>query len=134
MTGLPRAAPFSIEIAGPETGIDLWILRMAPKRESFALLATKANETQGQFSPDPRWIAYASDESGVYEIYVQPFPPTGGKWQVSTGGGVQPRWRRDGKELFYVAFDRTLMAVDVSTTPAISFGAPRRFFPPVSTL
>jgi len=117
------------EIVGQETGVDLWILRLAPNRESFAFLATKANESQAQFSPDGRWMAYASDESRAYEVYVQPFPPTGGKWQVSTGGGVQPRWRGDGKEIFYIAPDRTLMAVEVKATPALSFSAPRALFP-----
>jgi Tol biopolymer transport system component len=116
------------EVLGEETGVDLWILRMAPNQESFPLVATKANEGQGQFSPDGRWMAYASDESGAYEVYVQPFPPTGGKWQVSTRGGAQPQWRRDGKEIFYIAADRNLLAVDVKTTPELLFGTPRPLF------
>ena len=64
-------------------------------------LRTEFDESQGQFSPDGRWVAYASDESGRPEVYVQPFPGPGPKIQISTAGGIQPRWRRDGKELFY---------------------------------
>jgi eukaryotic-like serine/threonine-protein kinase len=65
------------------------------------VLQTPFNETQPQFSPDGKWIAYQSDESGAAQIYVQSFPPSGGKWQVSTSGGSSPRWRGDGKELYY---------------------------------
>jgi Tol biopolymer transport system component len=72
----------------------------------------------GQVSPDGRWIAYRSDESGKSEIYVSPFPKPVGKLQVSIGGGVQPRWRHDGRELYYLAFDRKMMAVAVSKTEA----------------
>lgn len=67
----------------------------------------------GQFSPNGRWVAYASNETGRYEIYVRPFPEGGGTWQMSTAGGIYPRWRRDGAELFYIAPDNTLMAVPV---------------------
>src|SRR5205823_3575782 len=65
-------------------------------------------------SPDVRWIAYGSNESGKSEIYVQPFPGPGGKWQVSTQGGTQPRWRKDGRELFYIGLDNKLMAVPIT--------------------
>src|SRR5262249_23619325 len=65
---------------------------------------------QGQLSPDGRWMAYASDESGRREVYVRPFPAADGKWRISTAGGEQPRWRGDGRELFYIASDRKLMA------------------------
>jgi len=71
-----------------------------------------------QFSPDGRWIAYESNESGQFEIYVRPFPESGGKWQISTAGGTQVRWRRDRKELFYVAPDGRLMAASISTGPS----------------
>ena len=88
--------------------------------------------TQGQFSPGPksapRWVAYTSNESGQTEIYVQSFPPGGGKFRISTDGGVQPRWRRDGKELFYLALDRKLMSVDVKTAPKFEFSSPRPLF------
>ena len=73
-------------------------------------------------------MSYGSAESGVNEVYVQPFPPTGGKWQISSGGGTQPRWRADGRELFYLAPDRRIMSVAVSTTPAFSPGPSRVLF------
>lgn len=73
-------------------------------------------------------MAYSSNESGGYEIYVQPFPASGGKWQISTSGGVQPQWRRDGKELFYVALDGTLMAADVKPGSTFEPGVPHSLF------
>ena len=96
-------------------------------RKPIPFANTEFNETGGQFSPDSRWVAYCSDESGKYEIYVRPFPPGGersGKWMVSSGGGTQPRWRGDGKELFYLAPDRKLMAVDVKLEPVIQSAVP----------
>jgi Tol biopolymer transport system component len=90
---------------------------------------TPFDERQGQFSPDGRWIAYTSNESGQYQIYVQSFPAGAGKYQVSTGaGGNQPRWRRDGTEMFYIARDGKLMAVDVKTGPKFEAGAPKALF------
>ena len=68
----------------------------------------------GQFSPDGRWVAYVSDESGRNEVYVAPFPGPGGKWQISTAGGTYPRWRRDGTEIFYVSPDSKLMSAAVN--------------------
>ncbi len=68
-----------------------------------------------QFSPDGRWISYTSNETGRQQIYIQSFPPSGGKWQISTGGGTKARWRKDGRELFYIAPDRTLMSVRLSS-------------------
>ena len=92
---------------------------------------TAFSEEQGRFSPDTRWIAYASDESGRSEIYIQPFPapPNGGsKTPISRDGGSQPRWRRDGKELFYSSPDGKLMAVDVTEGPIFKASAPRTLF------
>ena len=95
-------------------------IQPAPRgeRKPTPYLQTPFNEVQGQFSPDGRWIAYFSDDAvqGQFQIYVQSFPPSAGKFQISTGaGGVQPRWRRDGNELFYIAPDGKLMAVEVKT-------------------
>ena len=96
-------------------------------------LRTAFNEREGQFSPDGHWIAYTSDESGPsqYQIYVQSFPTRAGKFHVSTGaGGTQPRWRRDGKEIFYLATDGKLMAVEVQMAPRFEPGAPKALFDP----
>ncbi|HEV7922249.1 MAG TPA: protein kinase, partial [Thermoanaerobaculia bacterium] len=98
----------------PATGLDMRALPLAGGVQERVVIAGPNDEAQGQFSPDGRFIAYASDESGRPEIYVQPFPPTGAKWQVSGSGGEQPRWRRDGRELFFVGPDKKLMAAGVT--------------------
>jgi Tol biopolymer transport system component len=102
---------------------DLWILPLqtppGAERKPVPFLVTQADETSGQFSPDGKWIAYSSDESGRREVYVQGFAPDRipavavGKWQISTVGGDKPRWSRDGKELYYIAPDCKMMAVPV---------------------
>ena len=101
---------------------DLWIVPMTGDRKPIPFLVTPADETDANFSPDTRWIAYSSDESGQREVYVQGFvadhiPAAGiGKWRISAAGGAKPRWGRDGKELYYMASDRKLMAVRVKFT------------------
>lgn len=115
----------------PGTGADLLALPIGPPDPHPLVLAqTQATEDQGQFSPDGRWVAYTSNESGQSEIYVIPFPPTpnGGRWVVSRGGGVMPRWRRDARELFYISPDWKMMAVDVSTRPTFKSGTPHALF------
>ena len=92
------------------------------------LLTSKGNETNGQISPDGKWVAYASDESGVWEIYVTSFPAAAGKWQVSRGGGTEPRWRGDGKEIFYIAPSGMLMAVPVNGEGIFATGTPAPLF------
>jgi Tol biopolymer transport system component len=92
------------------------------------LIATSANESGAVFSPDGRWIAYQSDESGADESYVQSFPAGNDRQQVSVGGGTQPRWRGDGKELFYVSPDRRIMAVDIPAGERIEAGKPHALF------
>jgi Tol biopolymer transport system component len=111
-------------------GNDLWVVRMDGEgdRQPVPYLNSPALEQQAQFSPDGRFIAYGSDQSGAWEIYVQPFPDaSGGKWLVSNGGGVEPRWNRDGTELFYFS-GQTLMAVPIRLQPTFSSGAPARLF------
>jgi Tol biopolymer transport system component len=114
----------------PGTGVDMLAIPMDGERKPFVVVQSSANEDQGQFSPDGHWVAYTSNESGVSEIYVVPFPPSeeGGKWMVSRGGGVQPRWNRNGKELFYISPDSKMMSVEVSTRPAFQTGVPRSLF------
>ena len=100
----------------------LFVLPMtAGERKPIPYLQTPFAKLQAKFSPDSRFVAYASDEPGRPEIYAQTFPESGGKWQISTSGGVQPAWRADGKELYYLAADGKLMAVPVKT--ATSFEA-----------
>ena len=82
----------------------------------------------GQFSPDGRWLAYLSNESGRAEIHVRSFPSGEGEWQISTGGGVQPRWRRDCKELYFIALDGKLMAVSIASGATFSAGTPQTLF------
>ena len=113
----------------PKTNSDLWILPLTGDHKPFPYAHTNANEDIGHFSPDGRWIAYTSSESGKFEIFVQSFPLTVGKYQVSTGGGFNPRWSKDGKEIFYVAPDRKLMAVDVRITgTSVELGIPKPLF------
>ena len=113
----------------PKTGPDLWYLQSKDEGSSEVLpiLQTPFAERAGKLSPDGRYVAYISDETGRHEIYVEEFPNRGGKSQVSTTGGVQPRWSRDGKELFYVE-DGSLIAVSVTTKPNFSTGARRKLF------
>jgi serine/threonine protein kinase len=114
-----------------DTGSDLWTLSMDGEHKATPYLVTSFNEAQAKFSPDGHWVVYSSNESGNREVYVQPFPmSTGGKWPVSNGGGSQPRWSPDGKELFYLAPDNSLMAVSVSTAGGtFQPGVPKALFP-----
>ena len=102
-------------VPDPKTGTDLWVLPIG-RREPSLFLRTAANELWGQFSPDGRWVAYQSNETGRYEIYVRPFAGQGGSFPVSTTGGVYPRWPRDGAELYYIAPDAKLMAAAIRAT------------------
>ena len=95
------------------TNIDLWVLPMTGDKKPVPFLNSTFNEDQAKFSPDGHFIAYSSDESGRYEVYLETFPVRGGKRMISRDGGAQPRWRRDGKEIFFIAPDRKLMAADV---------------------
>lgn len=110
----------------PKTGYDLWVLRLSD-HEAQPFLRTPNTETVASFSPDGRWLAYISDESGRYEVYVQPYPGAGGKYQISEGGGTEPVWNPNGKELFYRAGDK-MMAVEVTTNPGFSAGKPKALF------
>lgn len=110
-------------------GPRLWIHQTAPEKKEYPLLRTNFSEEHGELSPDGQWLAYQSEETGKDEIFVVPFPSLSSKWQVSTNGGEQITWRRDGKELFYMAPDRKLMAVAVDFTGgAFKPGLPRELF------
>jgi Tol biopolymer transport system component len=107
---------------------DLWILPLDGDRTPKPFLQDDFNKFDANFSPDGKWIAYSSDESGQPQVYVLPFPAPGGKYQVSTAGGTIPRWRRDGKELFYIRGDGKLMAVEVKAGSTFETGAPKPLF------
>ena len=110
----------------PTTQRDIWVLRMGD-RKAQPFLRTQFDEAVPRFSPDGHWLAYMSNESDRYEIYVQPYPGPGRKWQISTEGGTEPAWNRNGRELFY-RIGNKMMAVDVTTQPSFSVGKPRMLF------
>ena len=108
-------------------GTELWYLSW-PQRVAKALAQGRWTVRSAQFSPDGRWIAYSSNETGKMEIYVANFPGGNGKWQVSTGGGQEPRWRQDGKELFYLSPDGKMMAVALAPGASFEAGSPLALF------
>jgi DNA-binding winged helix-turn-helix (wHTH) protein/Tol biopolymer transport system component len=116
------------------TKLDLVILPMSGDRKPIPLLHTPFNESEGRISPNGRWIAYVSDESGTQEVYVQRFPSLGDKRIVSIGGGVEPMWRRDGKELFYLSPDYSIVSVPFEPSEPPRIGQPTPLFrAPVNT-
>ena len=128
---------FSVD---PQTSSDLWVLPLEGDRTPGMFLKTPFDERDGTFSPDGRWVAYSSNESGRHEIYIRPFAgpaasgtsasQVGGQWQVSSAGGTYPRWRRDGRELYYLAPNGAMMAALVTVTDVtLAPGAPVALFP-----
>ena len=120
------------------TGRDLWVLRLNDPSESSRQAGgesrkaqpfhrTRFNEAAPKFSPDGRWLAYSSDESGRWEICAQPYPGPGGKWQISTEGGTEPVWNPNGRELFYRSGDK-MMSVEITTQPSFTPGKPMVLF------
>jgi serine/threonine protein kinase/WD40 repeat protein len=111
-----------------KTNFELWVLPVGGDGKPIPFIKATFGVSHGQFSPDGRSVAYASNESGKWEIYVASFPGPGGNWKVSSAGGSEPRWRRDGKELFYLAPDGKLMAVDVKEGAAFEAEVARPLF------
>ena len=109
----------------PDGERDIWVVSAGGDPVPF--LITPFDERSPRFSPDGKWLAYVSDESGRNDVYVQPFPGPGPKWLVSTEGGIDPVWSRDGRELFYRKDDQ-MMVVSVAASGAFSAGRPRRLF------
>jgi Tol biopolymer transport system component len=112
----------------PGTSWDIWAVPMTGDAKPSPVVTGKFPEAQGRLSPDGRWLAYTSFESSTFQVYVRPFPGPGGKWQVSNNGGSEPFWRGDGKELYYLSMDRTLMAVPVDAASGFHAGTPRPLF------
>jgi Tol biopolymer transport system component len=118
-----------VEDNSRDTGRDLWALSLEGKREARPIARTRFQEWGGRLSPDDRWMAFVSDDSGSSEVYVVPFTGSGDKKRISTAGGISPRWSRDGKELFYVSPDSgSIMAVAVSLSPTFTAAIPVRLF------
>jgi Tol biopolymer transport system component len=115
-------------VLGSPGGVDIWMLPTFGDREPFPFLQTRFDEYRVSFSPDGRWLAYESDASGRPEVYVRPFPGSGGQWQVSTAGGTEPKWRADGRELFYITPDSRFMSVLVQTGDTFEAGVPVPLF------
>jgi eukaryotic-like serine/threonine-protein kinase len=131
-----RYIVFSKYTTRDQTSQDIWLLpATGDNRKPIPYVQTKAREREGRLSPDGRWMAYTSDETGTNEIYVQSFPTPGLKVRVSNGGGTQPLWRQDGRELFYVSLDHRVVSVPLSPGANFAPGAPQPLFalPSVST-
>jgi hypothetical protein len=110
-------------------GYDLGVVQLQKGRAHETLHGTPFNEVQGRVSPNNRWVAYASDESGSFEVYVSGLPPAKGQWTISPSGGMQPEWSRNGRELFYISRDLKLMAVAVAEDASgFSAGVPQPLF------
>jgi hypothetical protein len=113
----------------PANGTYKLILQPVDGSKYRVALGGPGSQTNGQFSPDGKWLAYASDESGEWEIYVKNYPGASGKWQISRGGGSEPRWSGDGKAMFYIGPGQMLTRVDVSAGDTFSATVPRPLFP-----
>ena len=117
----------------PNTGWDLMVLTLDKQRQVKPLVRTNFNEVTAALSPDGRWLAYQSDESGRYEIYIRPFPDAdSNRWTISNGGGIMPLWSRGGDELFYVGQSGpqswALMRVEIARAASFSHGMPQKLF------
>jgi len=122
----PDARNIIFSVSAPDSGYDLWLLSVAGGAKPQRLIGSPGDQFHGNFSPDGRLVAYTSNESGRFEVYVETFPRSDRKWPVSTNGGYEPRWRADGHEIYFLSDDRKLMAVPVGAGP--SFGIPRPLF------
>jgi serine/threonine-protein kinase len=125
MSWTPDGSTLAFVERKPNGERDIWVVERGSDPAPFLL--TPADEASPAFSPDGRWLAYVSDESGRREVYVQPYPDPGGRWVISTAGGTDPVWSRDGRELYYWQ-DEALMAVTIDAGAAFNAGTPRRLF------
>ena len=116
------------EVSTPLNRQDLWVISLDGDRKAVPFLATPFSERSARFSPDGRWVAYTSDVSGALEVYVRPFQGEGATWRVSNRGGQAPTWNPDGREIYYLAPDNTLMAAPVTRTAPLETGPPSPLF------
>jgi Tol biopolymer transport system component len=123
----PDGRWLTFDESGSDTGSDIWLLPADGARKPRPLLQTPFDECGATFSPNGRWLAYTSNQSGRFEVYVQPFPEVGARWQISSDGGAEPVWARNGRELFFRNGDK-MMAVDVTTDGKFHAGRPRLLF------
>jgi eukaryotic-like serine/threonine-protein kinase len=108
--------------------VDLWVLDTTEKKAS-PFIESRFDKAQSKISPDGRWIAFTTNDSGTYQIVVQSFPdPTGGKWQITSKGGIEPKWSHDGRELYYLDLDGKLTAVPIKGDKSIEAGKPESLF------
>jgi Tol biopolymer transport system component len=126
MSWSPDGQILAYLVVNPSTQRDIWLLHMGD-RKTQPFLQTRFDESVPRFSPDGHWLAYMSNESGRYEVYVQPYPGPGGKWLISTEGGTEPTWNPNGREIFYRNGEK-MMAVDIATQPSFAAGKPRMLF------
>ena len=122
----PDGQSIIFSVPAPESGNDLWLLPLTQNGKPEKFLASPAEQMHGNFSPNGHLLAYTSNESGKFEVYLETVPRSDRKWSVSTGGGYEPRWRMDGGEIYYLSEDRKLMAVSVGPGP--SLGVPKILF------
>jgi len=131
MSWSPDSKSIVYQMTGHNGGVDLWVLPLAGDKKPTPFLQSPFRNSHPQVSPDGRWVAYGSNETGRGEIYVRPFPSGEGKWQISTNGGTFPRWRRDGKELFYMNPSSLGKMISVKVNPAgltFEYGDPAELF------
>lgn len=114
---------------GSQASNDLWVLPFSGDRKPAVFLETPFNEDSPAFSPDDRWVAYNSDATGRFEVYVRSFSSGGGEFKISRNGGWAPRWRGDGRELFFLALDGTMMSAEITAAKEMQAGVPRALFP-----
>jgi Tol biopolymer transport system component len=112
----------------PKTGTDIWVLPTEGEKKPFVFLQTPFNESAPRFSQDGKFVVYISQDQGRAEIFVQPFPASSNRWQISNNGGRAPAWRGDGKEIFFVSEDNKLESVDVTTGNGFEVGLPKPLF------
>jgi Tol biopolymer transport system component len=115
-------------VADPKTDFDIWVLPLFGDRKPFPYLQSAFQEGYGKLSPNGQWLAYQSNETKRFEVYVQTFPTPGGKWQVSTNGGGSPEWSRDGKELYFIGADQKMMVVQVKDGVKFEASVPKALF------